>query len=841
MNIRLLLPINVFLFFTCYTLSAQSLYTQNRMDTLAVAPPPKPYTEVITSKAVSDTGMFTVHKVANKYFFEIPDSMMGREILVVSRISKGAAGSRMGMLGYAGDQVGQNIIRFERGPNENVFIRNISFSEYAKDSASSMFMAVSKSNLQPIAMAFPIKAYAKGGAGCVIDVTDFISNDNDVLFFNTAMRNALRAGTQQADKSYVSHVRSFPMNVEIVAVKTFGRGYSFAPSTSSGNTSSANNLTLELNSSMVLLPKRAMPSRNFDPRIGYFSIGYTDFDTNPQGVEAVNVVKRWRLEPKDADLADYYGGKLVEPKQPIVFYIDPATPKKWVPFLIQGVNDWQKAFEQAGFKNAIVAKMPPTKEEDPEWSLEDARYSAIVYKPSDIENASGPSISDPRSGEILESHINWYHNVMKLIHHWYFVQCAPVDTAARKMIFDDALMGQLIRFVSSHEVGHALGLRHNFGSSSTVPVELLRNKAWVEANGHTPSIMDYARFNYVAQPEDGIGRAGLFPRIGEYDKWAIEWGYKLSPQGYTTEQEKKRRNDWVIEKLKNKHLFFGTETNSDDPRSQEEQVGDDAMKGGLYGIKNLQRIVPNLVEWTKETGKGYDNLEEMYNEVTGQYTLYVNQVTKNIGGIMETPKTVEEQGPVYEVVSKEKQKEAVAFLNTQLFATPYWLLNQDVFGKIGGNAITSIGGIQDRVLSRILSTRTLLKLIDADAKLGSKAYSIAALLGDLRYGIWSELTTGKSIDVYRRNLQKSFVSSMISLLQGGGYVGSPRISIDGDFIMGGGFVRSDKTDITSVVRGELAVLRQQVKAASTKVPDQLSKYHLQDILVRIDKALDPKG
>ncbi len=703
-----------------------------------------------------------------------------------------------------------------------------------------MFQAVNKSNLQPIAMAFDIKAYSKDGAGCVIDVTDFISNDNDVLFFNAGMKAAMRMGGQQADKSYISYVKSFPLNVEIVAVKTFGRGGLYGLSTASaGGTASpsTSNLTMELNSSMVLLPKKPMQPRYFDPRVGYFSVGYTDFDANPQGVEAVNVVKRWRLEPKDADKQKYERGELVEPKQPIIFYIDPATPKKWVPYLMQGVNDWQKAFEQAGFKNAIIARMPPGKEENPDWSLEDARYSAIVYKPSDIENASGPSISDPRSGEILESHINWYHNVMKLIHHWYFIQCAPVDTGARKMIFDDELMGQLIRFVSSHEVGHALGLRHNFGSSSTVPVEKLRDKAWVEANGHTPSIMDYARFNYVAQPEDHIGRSGLFPRIGDYDKWAIEWGYKVFPGNAAAEEEKTRMNNWVMEKMKNKRLFFGSETARDDPRSQQEQVGDDAMKGGLYGIKNLQRIVPNLADWTKEANKGYDNLEEMYEEVTNQYAMYVNQVARNVGGIMETPKTVEEQGPVYEMVPKEKQKEAVAFLNSQLFTTPTWLLNSDVFGKTGGNAINTIGNIQDRVLGQVLSTRTLMKLIDADAKLGTKAYSIAALLQDLTNGIWSELPTHKSIDVYRRNLQKSYVTSLTSLLRGG-YGGN---FTDDYLVFAGNMSRPDKTDIISVVRGQLTELRNNVKTAAAIVPDQLSRFHLQDILVRLDKALDPKS
>ena len=802
---------------------------------------PKPYSEVITSKAVTDKGMFFVHKIEDKYYFELGDSMLGRDILIVNRISKAAAGMRNGFFGFAGDQIGQNVIRFERGPNNKIFLRNISFAEYAKDSTSPMFTAVTKSNVQPIAAAFDIRAFSKDSAGAVIEVTDYINGDNDVLFFNSSLKSAMRIGAQQTDKSYITSVRSFPMNIEIGTVKTYTR--MAAPSVmggpAGGGGASSGKLTIETNSSFVLLPKVPMQSRYFDPRVGYFAVGYTDFDANPQGVEAVRLVKRWKLEPKDGDWDKYNRGELVEPKKPIIFYIDPATPKKWIPYLIQGVNDWQASFEKAGFKNAIVAKLAPTREEDPEWSLEDARYSAIVYKPSDIANASGPSISDPRSGEIMESHINWYHNVMELIHNWYFVQCAPVDTGARKMTFDDELMGQLIRFVSSHEVGHTLGLRHNYGSSSTVPVEKLRDKAWVEANGHTPSIMDYARFNYVAQPEDKISRVGLFPRIGDYDNWAIEWGYKLFPKYKSGEEEEGYLNTWVIERLKNNGLWFGTEINPDDPRSQREQVGDDGMKGAGYGIKNLQRIVPNLIQWTKEPNKDYSSLSEMYQQVTSQFGMYMSHVTKYVGGIMETPKTVEEKGPVYEAVTKAKQREAVEFLNKQLFATPGWLINEDIFSRTGMTAIPTVGGLQDNVLNRLLSARTMTKLIDAEATAGANAYTIPELLSDLKRGVWTELTSRAKIDVYRRNLQKSYVSILNGLLN------PPRGSDMGSFIIitigGASAPNTEKSDIRSVVRAHLTTLRAEVRAAATATADPMSRYHLQDVLVRIDNALNPKG
>jgi Met-zincin len=501
------------------------------------------------------------------------------------------------------------------------------------------------------------------------------------------------------------------------------------------------------------------------------------------------------------------------------------------------VNDWQGAFEKAGFKNAIVARMAPTKQEDSTWSLEDARNSAIVYKPSDIANASGPSISDPRSGEIMESHINWYHNVMQLIHDWYFIQTAAVDPKARKMQYDDELMGQLIRFVSSHEVGHTLGLRHNFGSSSTVPVEKLRDKAWVEANGHTPSIMDYARFNYVAQPEDNISESGLFPRIGDYDRWAIEWGYKLLPQYKDPEAEKAYINTWIMERLKNNRLWFGTEVNPDDPRSQSEQVGDDAMKASAYGIKNLQRILPNLMEWTKEPNEDYGNLADIYGQLTTQFSRYMGHVTKYVGGIMETPKMIEEQGPIYERVSQAKQREAVEFLNKQLFATPSWLINQDIFGRTGLNGLNVVGNIQDNMLNRLLSTRTLGKLVDADAELGSNTYRITDLLSDLKKGIWTELATKKPIDIYRRNLQKSYVNILDNLLNPPSGNG-PAINIPGLIIITSN--SADKSDVKSVVRAHLAALKNEATAAAAGATDTMTKYHLQDIAKRIDNALNPK-
>ncbi|MEO5944805.1 MAG: zinc-dependent metalloprotease [Ferruginibacter sp.] len=792
---------------------------------------PKPYDDVITSKAKTDEGMFTVHELDKKIYFEIPDSMLRREILVVNRVSKAPAGERTGNLSYAGDQTGQNVIMFEKGPDNNIFLRTISYAEYAKDSTSPMFTAVTNSNIRPIEFAFDIVAFSKDKKGSVVDVTDMINGDNDVFFLDNRSKKAANISNLQKDKSYIVAVRSFPLNIEITAVKT----YAASPAAPDGG-----NLTVELNSSMVMLPRVPMQPRYYDERVGYFTVGYTDFDLNPQGVQRVSLVKRWKLEPKDEDMEKYKRGELVEPKNPIIFYIDPTTPEKWIPYLMQGVTDWQTAFEAAGFKNAIFGKRAPTKAENPDWSIDDARWSAIVYKPSDVANASGPSVADPRSGQIMESHINWYHNVMSLLRNWYFVQASPIDSRARKMVFDDSLMGQLVRFVSSHEVGHTLGLRHNFGSSSSVPVEKLRDKAWVEANGHTPSIMDYARFNYVAQPEDNISEKGIFPRIGDYDKWAIDWGYRLFPEYNSADAEKTKLNQWVMTKLKDKRLWFGDgESNRSDPRNQTEQVGDDAVLASTYGIKNLKRIVPNLVTWTKMPDQNYDNLNTIYNEITGQFNRYNNHVLRSIGGVMKTPRFTEEPGIVYEAVNKADQKNAMDYLSKNLFTTPTWLINNDVYNRTGANALTVIGKLQDNILSSLLQPQTLNNVVKNEVMPGKDNYSVVELLNDLNKGVWTELSTKKTIDIYRRQLQQDYVEKMDDLLNPAApapsvFIGAPgrgqaRPQIDNDFV-----------DVSTAIRANLTALRAQINASAATATDGMTKIHLKEMSRRIGEALDPK-
>ncbi|MGZ8544279.1 MAG: zinc-dependent metalloprotease [Flavisolibacter sp.] len=799
---------------------------------------PKPYGEVITAKARTSRGLFTTHRIEDKFYFEIPDSLLEREILVVNRISKAPAGARAGFFGYAGDQISDNVISFEKGPNNKIFLRAISHSERGRDSTG-MYQSVRNSNLQPINASFSIAAYKTDSLtkvkSSVIEVTEYISGDNDILFFDSRLKRALGLSQYQRDNSYILDVKSFPNNIEIQTVKTYMRtptsnGFG-APAPAMAMPGSGSPSTFELNSSMVLLPKTAMKPRYFDPRIGYFATGYTDFDANPQGVENIRMITRWRLEPKPQDVDKYLRGELVEPAKQIVYYIDPATPRKWIPYLIQGVNDWNIAFEKAGWKNAIVAKEAPRN--DPAWSLEGAGYSAIVYKPSDVANASGPHVHDPRSGEILESHINWYHNVMNLLRDWYFIQTAAVDPQARSMVLSDELMGQLIRFVSSHEVGHTLGLRHNYGSSSTVPVENLRNNAWLETNGHTPSIMDYARFNYVAQPEDNINQKNLFPRIGDYDIWAIEWGYRWMPQS-TPEAEIPVLNKLTMERLKNKRLWFGTETDPDDPRGQNEDLSDDAIKASGYGIKNLQRIVAKLPEWTKQANKDYSSLGQMYSQLRGQFQRYMGHVAKSVGGIYTTPKMTEEAGVVVEFVSEAKQKAAMQFLHEQLFKTPKWLVDNNISDYTGDNKLTTVGNIQNNVLNRLLGVSTFTKLARFEAENPANAYTAHEMVTDLRKGIWSELVTKQPIDIYRRGLQKSFVETLDRLINP---PASANVTIAGFGAISTGATQT--SDAISVAKAQLRQLQGEIRAALPVYKDVASRAHLQDVVDRITEALNP--
>ena len=804
---------------------------------------PKPYKKVIDSTAVTQRGLIDVHKIDNKYLFEIPDSILGSEMMTITRYSKTPAGGGI----FGGEEINRQVVRWEKGLNNNILLRSITYVIMSPDEDKPMAQAVKNSTSDPIIGNYDVLAYKKDEngkiIGYVVDLATTFDADVQTFSLDPIKKQLLNIQTFQKDRSFISKVSSFPINTEIRSVKTFTTTppkINTSPTPKIGvdlpSALDAGVVTVEMNTSMILLPKNPMRKREFDARVGYFANQYGVFEEESQKSDTKVFAVRWRLEPKSAeDAQKQKKGELIEPLKPIVYYIDPATPEKWKKFIKQGIDDWQIAFEAAGWKNAIRGEYWP--ENNPTMSLEDARFSVLRYFAAEIQNAYGPNVHDPRSGEILESHIGWYHNIMSLLRNWYLIQTAAVDPAARSKKFDDKLMGELIRFVSSHEVGHTLGLRHNMGASSATPVEKLRDAAYQEKNGHTSSIMDYARFNYVAQPEDNV--TALFPRIGDYDKWAIKWGYSYFEDTKNEAQEKALLNEMTKEAYKNNRLWFGSETSPYDPRYQTEDIGDNAMRASEYGIKNLKRILPNLLEWTKEDGQSYAELDELYGALTGQFRRYMGHVTKNVGGIYDSPKTYDMSGNQFQVVPRSIQKDAVAFLNTQLFTTPKWLLDQNVLSKINPESgVEAIKGMQDATLSSLMAGDRMVRLLETST-ISKDNYSVDELITDLNKGIFSELKSNSSIDMYRRNVQKLYVDKLIELLKPGtATVRSVPVGVTYGFNTRR--VNLAQTDLPSIARGQLNSLKNDLKMSSARMSDRMSKYHILDLISRIGEALDPK-
>lgn len=781
-------------------------------DTVVVVQPREGSIEaVIKEGAKFYSGLFNVVEQEGKFYFLLSPKDIGRDFLLVTRIRQAPAEVRAGFAGYAGDMVGEEMIRFALSPDEkNIFLQSIMTREMPRDTLGEMYDNVMRSNFQPIVEAFKIEGASVAKDTLLIDVTDFLLGDNDLTSLGARSKAALGISAYQKERSYISGVKSFPINTEIRTVKT----YEHTPKPNyPGMTIAKRPATFELNTSIIALPEVPMQPRYADSRVGYFSEGYIDYDKNPQGVKNISLITRWRLEPKPEDVEAYRRGELVEPAEPIIFYIDPTTPKEWVSHLIQGVNDWEPVFRAAGFKNAIRGLEAPVG--DSTWSLEDARHSAVVYKPSNVPNASGPHVRDPRTGQIIESHINWYHNVMLLLRNWYMIQVAPNDTNAQQMVFPTELMGELVRFVSSHEVGHTLGLRHNFGATFATPVDSLRSATYLEKYGHTPSIMDYSRFNYVVQPEDGISPELQYPRIKEYDIWAIEWGYRRFLELKTPESEAAKLNEWIIEAQKNPRLWFGHERNPNDPRSQSEDLGDNQMVANELGIRNLKRVLKGLPQWTATPNEGYANLQTMYNEILVQYSRYVGHVAKWIGGIYENPRTVEQGADVYSYVEASKQREAMEWLNKNLFTTPQWLFDATVMQRTSMNPLQIAAAIYPANLRKIVNERVMTNLVNGEALNGkANSYTISNYFTDLNRTIFS-----RTPDAATRVMQKIYVDILISLLPIKGQQGVLASS-----------------DVASVIMAELQGLEKRLSLMRS--PDRVIMAHYDYMGERIKERLE---
>jgi hypothetical protein len=790
-------------------------------------PEPQPYEKVITKEAKSKPGVFTVHQIKDKYYYEIPKSEFGQEFLWVSSIAKTTSG-----VGYGGDQLTERVVHWELSGNK-VHLRDNNYTVQG-DPKAAINQAVAASNNSSIIRTFNVAAFNKDGDP-VIEVTQFFSSDIPEF----SARQRLNATALDASRSAIDRISPYPENIEAESTMTFTRGQTpvggAAATIVTAGGMRPGSATIVLHHSMVKLPEKPMQPRLFDERVGYFSTSHTDYSTEQHKAARITYIARWRLEKKDPDAA------LSEPVKPIVYYIDSATPEKWRPWMIKAVESWQPAFEAAGFKNAIIAKMAPTPEEDPDWSAEDIRHSVVRWLPSTTENAIGPNINDPRSGEILNADVEFFHNVMNLQRDWYFLQVGPLDPRAQKLPLPDDLMGRLLEYVLAHEVGHTLGLQHNMKASSMYPAAKMHDKDWIHKMGAAPSIMDYARFNYVAQPEDGIPVEDLVPRVGPYDIWAIHWGYAPISGALTPDGEKPTLDAWSREQDKTPWFRFSTAgAAGSDPGENTEAIGDaDAIQSTASGVKNLQRVAKMLLPaTTAKPGEPYEDLSEIYGRMLGQWVLEMNHVAAIVGGFDSQTKFTGQEGVLFTPVAKARQESAVKFLNENAFVTPTWMIDEQILRRIEPiGVISRVRNAQNSVMNNLLGSARFARLVEQEATGGAAAYAPADFLAAVRKGVWKELDGPQvKIDAYRRNLQHAYLDLANTKVNGAASSLSASLPAALATIVGG----ASSNDEKPMYRAELRSLNAAIAAALVKTTDRATKAHLEAARDQIAKILDPK-
>ena len=792
---------------------------------------PRPYRQVITERAVSATGGITTHRVEDRWFFEVPDSLIGRDMLFVSRVA-GVPANIGGFLS-AGTSVEERLVRWERHA-DRIVLRSMSVDAYADDSLP-IAISVASNNVGAILAAFPIQAFGRDSASFVLDVTEFFGGDTPgIAGLSAAQRRQYQVRRLDPSRSFVSAVKSFPMNVEVRHTQTFEAGEPPGDQSSGA-------ISLEMRQSIVLLPKAPMRPRYADSRAGFFTVSRINYGLDEQKAAEQTFIRRWRLEPKDP--AAYARGELVEPVKPIVYYIDPATPAKWRPYVRQGIEDWQKVFEKAGFRNAIVARDAPAAKEDPDWDPEDIRYSVVRWAASTVRNAVGPSTSDPRTGEIIESDITWYHNHMRSYRNRLMIETGAANPAARSLEIPEELMGETMRKVITHEVGHALGLPHNMIASSSFPVDSLRSKSFVNRYGVSATIMDYARQNYVAQPGDGLEARDFIRRLGPFDDFIINWGYRVFPQAPTAEAERPILNRMLSEQSgPMAYRYLPQFLSGIDPRSQTEDIGNDPIAASTYGVQNLKRVVPNLVQWTGRPGEDFDDLTEIYGETLGIWSLYMGHVASLVGGLVVDLRTWDQPGAVFHPVPAARQRAAVAFLGREVIRFPEWLAPSSILTRIGPpSGATSVSTRQATILTLLLDSRRLARIGDAHAFGGTGGYSLAEYLDDLRRVVWESESTSSELDAGRRAVHRVYLERLAALLQppaapaatgggGTGVVTPPLLAMP----------NVSRSDVPALVRDQLKAIRAQARRLALQgATSGISRAHWLDVADRIDVILDP--